>query len=131
MSDKYQKEIEEILRRAEEVLPQDTATRSAAPQRGLGRFFKPVNRPDRGRGLKFSATKLMLASFAILLLALFLGAFKVISVLPLVVVGLILFVIAYALFFVRPGSSYEKRWRGRVIEERPTLWGRLKRWLSE
>ena len=130
MSDKYQNEIEEILKRAEEVLPQDTSIRSVAQPRGSGRFFKPENQPGRGRGLKFSATKLMLASFAMLLLALILGAFKVMSVLPLVVVGLILFVIAYALFFVRPGSSYEKRWRGRLIEERPTIWDRVKSWLS-
>ena len=48
---------------------------------------------------------------------------------------LVLFVIAYALFFVRPGasltsSSYEKRWRGRPMEERQTMLDRLRRWLK-
>ena len=131
MSNKYEKEIEDILKRAEEVLPKDRAepstTETKPPVPG------PLSRFTGGRGLKISAGKLMLASFALLLLAMILGASGVGKVIYLVVAGLILFVIAYALFFVRPGSpsgaGYEKRWRGRLIEERPSLWDRLKRWL--
>ncbi len=128
MSDKYQKEIEEILKRAEEVMPKDRPS-SAGKQRGsalnsLGQLS------SSGRGFKLSAGKIMLASLGLLLLALILGAMGMGTMVPLVVAGLILFVIAYALFFVRPGASYEKRWRGRVIEEQPTPWDRVKRWLK-
>lgn len=129
MSDKYEKEIEEILKRAEEVMPKDrqgsTGKQLGTPLRSLGRLSS-----SGGRGFKISAGKIMLASFGLLLLALILGAIGIGNVVLLVVAGLILFVIAYALFFVRPGASYEKRWRGRVIEEEPGVWDRVKRWLK-
>jgi hypothetical protein len=83
--------------------------------------------------MRISPSKLMLGSFGLLLLALILGFAGVGSVVYLVVAGLVLFVIAYALFFVRPGgslASYEKRWRGRPIEDRQTMIDRLKRWLK-
>ena len=131
MSNKYEKEIEEILKRAEDVLPKDRAEPSTTETKDPG--SRPLRRFTGGRGLKISAGKLMLASFALLLVAMILGASGVGQVVYLVIAGLILFVIAYALFFVRPGGSssggYEKRWRGRVIEDRPPLWDRLKRWL--
>jgi uncharacterized membrane protein len=82
--------------------------------------------------LKISAGKLMLASLVLLLLALILGAAGLASPVILVVAGLVLFVIAYALFFVRPTSTagYKKRWRGRLIEDDLPLWDRFKRWLK-
>jgi hypothetical protein len=131
MSDKYMKEIEEILKQAEEVLPKDRGTPSSGPSSRLGSFFRPMGRASGGRGIRISAAKVMLASLALLLLALILGAAGVGNVVHFVVAGLILFVIAYALFFIRPGaSSYEKRWRGRSIDDRSTILGRFKRWLK-
>ena len=131
MSDKYQKEIEEILKQAEEILPKEGSTPRSKEPKSSGGSSNLVRRLSGGRRLKISAGKLMLASIALLLLALILGAATNVSVVFLVGAGLVLFVIAYALFFVRPGaSSYEKRWRGRVIEDRPTIWERVKRWLK-
>ena len=131
MSDKYQKEIEEILARAEEVMPEErsrTAGSQSSTSRGIS---SALGRLSGGRGLKISAGKLMLASFGLLVLAMILAATGVGSVVvPLVVVALVLFVIAYGLFFVRPGARVEKRWRGRIIEESPTMLDRLKRWLK-
>lgn len=131
MSNKYEKEIEEILKRAEDVLPKERSEPTTTETTNPG--SSPLRRFTGGRGLKISAGKLMLASFALLLVAMILGASGVGQVVYLVIAGLILFVIAYALFFVRPGGSssggYEKRWRGRVIEDSPPLWDRLKRWL--
>jgi hypothetical protein len=50
---------------------------------------------------------------------------------PLVWVGLGMVALGYLLFFVSPHSiSYEKRWRGQVVEEYDSPWQRLKRWLS-
>ena len=129
MSDKMKKEIEEILRKAEEVMPEGRA-RSPRAQAQPSTKSNPLGRVTAGRGPRISAGKLMLASFVLLLLALILGAAGTISVVPLVVAGLVLFVVAYALFFVRPGATYEKRWRGRLIEDTPTPWERVKRWLK-
>lgn len=127
MSNKYMKEIEEILKRADAVMPKDS---SRATKKGTAGSTPPLERLAIG-GFKISAGKIMLTSFALLLLAMILGAIGVVSVVPIVAAGLILFVIGYALFFVRPGtSSYEKRWRGRVIEDQPTMWERVKRWLG-
>ena len=129
MSNKYEKEIEEILKRADEVMPRDRP-RPTKREQGSG-FFSPLDRLSGGRRLRISAGKLMLVSVALLLLALILGATKSGLVVPLVVAGLVLFVVAYALFFVRPStSSYEKRWRGRPIEDTPSALERLKRWLK-
>ena len=130
MSDKYQKEIEEILRRADEARPDDKAGapgKQAGAPRGTS---NPLGRIPTRPGFKISAGKVMLTSFAFLIIALVLGTAGVASqgFLVVLVLGLILFVVGYALFFVRPTPSYEKRWRGRLIEERTTLWDRFKRW---
>ena len=134
MSDKYMKEIEEILKQADEVMPKDRAKPPERESKRVGGLLGSLGRVSGGRGIKISATKLMLASFGLLLLALILGAVGVGSVVHFVVAGLVLFVIAYALFFVRPGasigSSYDKRWRGRSIEDRPTVLDRFRRWLK-
>ena len=133
MSDKYMKEIEEILEQADGVLPRDRARSAPEKPKATGGPFGRLGRVSGG--MRISATKLMLASFGLLLLALILGAAGVGNVVHFVVAGLVLFVIAYALFFVRPGgslssSSYEKRWRGRPIEESQTMLDRFKRWLK-
>ena len=133
MSEKYREEIEEILKHAEEVMPKERATSAGSRQNPAGRSSNLLSRFFPGGILKISAGKLMLASFALLLLALILGAAGLASPVILVVGGLILFVIAYALFFVRPTSTagYEKRWRGRLIEEdNLSLLDRFKRWLK-
>ena len=133
MSEKYKDQIEEILKRSDEVLGQEGSQAARSKPRTSGKITIPLGRLMGGRGLKLSAGKLMLTSFALLLLALVLGATKVGGVVYLVAAGLILFVIAYGLFFIRPGpsSSYEKRWRGRVIvDDRPSIWDRVRRWLK-
>ena len=132
MSDKYQKEIEEILKRAEEVMPKDKPRTQGKREAPPGGQLHPLSRLSGGRRLKISAGKLMLGSIVLLLLALILGSIGIGSPVYFVAAGLVLFVLAYALFFVRPGggsSGYEKRWRGRLIEDTPSVWGRVKRWL--
>ncbi|MCE2463660.1 MAG: hypothetical protein J4F46_07110 [Dehalococcoidia bacterium] len=132
MPEKYREEIEEILKHAEEAMPKERATSAGKrPNTSSGRSSNLLSRFSSGGGLKISAGKLMLASFALLLLALILGASGLASPVILVVAGLVLFVIAYALLFVRPTSTagYEKRWRGRLIEDNLSLWERFKRWL--
>ena len=131
MSDKYKKEIEEILKQADEVMPKDQAGSPPRPDGDSGGPFGKPGHVSHGKRLRISPSKLMLASFGLLLLGLILGAVGIGNVVVFVVAGLVLFVIAYALFFVRPGrpSSSEKRWRGRIIDHRPTLLDQFKQWL--
>ncbi len=37
-------------------------------------------------------------------------------------VAVILFILGYALFFINPRSTYEKRWRGEPLEQSPSPW---------
>jgi hypothetical protein len=130
MADKYQQEIEEILKQVEEVLPKDS-NRSKSSARGSGGGpFGSAGRPLKG--FKINLGKLMLASFALLLIVLTVGTLGIGNLTIFLIAGLVMFVIAYFLLFV--GSSgispgYEKRWRGRLIEENPSAWERFKRWL--
>ena len=50
---------------------------------------------------------------------------------PLIWVGLVLLAVSYLLFFVTPRSiSYEKKWRGRSVDEVQSQWDRIKNWLK-
>ena len=76
-----------------------------------------------GRWPSLTPGKIMLAGVIVFLVG-------IISFTPLIWVGLGMLVVAYLMYFVAPRSmSYEKRWRGRVMEERRTAWQRVRRWL--
>jgi hypothetical protein len=128
MSERYMKEIEEILKRARGEPP-----RERFPKRGPGivsGLTGLFTRPFRGRWWRLSPGKLMLGGVALLLVALILHATIPFTVGPVVWAGLALFILAYALFFIRAGTTYEKRWRGRPIEPRPSFWQRVRRWFT-
>ena len=122
MPEKYKEEIEEILRRTGEVAPPPTAREA---DRRTAEFAPPTT-PARRSVLSWPALspgKLLLAGLILLLV----GAFWQVWLLW---TGLGLLVAAYLLFFVKPRSvSYEKRWRGRAVEERGSVWQKLKGWL--
>ncbi len=114
MPNKYQREIEEILEASGEK-PVPESEKHHSPRGGN----LPKANLNRGRGFWRSASgKLFLVSVALLLAALLVsvagGDFS-----HLLVWGaLILFFVAYALFFIgRPGNTSEKRWRGRPIDD--------------
>ena len=129
MPEKYQDEIEEILKRADEVAPSDTPKEVERPledRPALLKNSRGAPSPDYGevgRWPSITPGKIMLAG----LIAFLVGA---ITYWPLIIVGLVMLVVAYLLYFVTPRSfSQEKRWRGRVVEERRTALQRVKRWL--
>ena len=125
MPEKYQDEIEEILRKAGEVAP--TPSAAQAPER------HPEDRPRESREVRDSTTrprapvpdyrpsprrwaitpgKLMLAGLITLLIG--------IKLTPLIWIGLAMLAGAYLMYFVSPRSiSYEKRWRGRPVDDVP------------
>ena len=132
MPEKYQDEIEEILRRSGEAPPLESPSqRPTAPedspevQKVLRSSSRSDNRPRRRRGL-FSPGKMMLGGLVIFLIGAMLGPS------PLIWVGLAVLVGAYLLFFIKPNyGSLEKRWRGRLVEEPDSKVDRLKKWLKQ
>jgi len=70
-----------------------------------------------------------LASIALLVAALVMRSVAPRLVGPLAWGGIALFIVAYAMFFIRSGTRVEKRWRGRPLEEpREGLLEWLRRW---
>ncbi len=130
MSERYQKEIEEILRQAGEHTPTKEPERPhkrspSSAFSGIGRGVASLIYHSSSRLIVIGAVLLLLAVLVSVILPGFLG--------PFVWLGLILFILIYALYFARPGSSPEKRWRGRAIEPSPrenSGWSRLQRWLK-
>ena len=130
MPEKYKDQIEEILRQAEDVVAQDRP-QPPAPKESTRRYVLRLPRVGMLQGLpRISSGKLMLAALALFLLALLLRS-TVGPAMLFVWIGLVLFVVAYVMFFARPGTQQvEKRWRGRLLEDNPeNLLKRLKRLL--
>ena len=130
MSERYQREIEEILREAGEHTPtkEPERPRKRSPLSafgGIGRGVAGLIYRSSSRLLVIGAVLLLLAILVSVILPGFIG--------PLFWLGLILFILIYALYFARPSSSLEKRWRGRAIEQSPSedsAWSRFQRWLK-
>ena len=130
MPDRYQDEIEEILRKAGEVA-------SSSPPKEVKRAEDERVRPVRAsreapepspnyrwRLPRVTPGKVMLAGAIILIMGIWFGL--------LIWVGLALLVVSYLLFFVTPRSmSHDKRWRGRPVEEYQKPWERFKRWMKD
>ncbi len=127
MPEKYKEEIEEILRRTDEVPPAPHAREAEKRPVDLAQPPHPAHRPSRGsvwRWPALSPGKILLAGLVLLLVGAFWKGL-------LIWVGLVVLVLAYLLFFVKPQStSDEKRWRGRAVEERTSVWRWLKSWFQ-
>ena len=129
MPEKYQDEIEEILRRSSEsALVKSPRDRHQPLDDSSEDYLSPrddypVNAGQARRWPSLSPGKVMLSGLIVFVIgALWLS--------PLIWVGLAILVGAYLLFFVRPSStSLEKRWRGRSMEEQSSGVDRLKKWL--
>lgn len=123
MPQRFQREIEEILQRSSQLPEGNVARRRAGP---LG--FVPSSPRDVLRSI--SPGKILFASLALLLSALFVRSVAPGVVGLLLWTSLVLFIIAYAMFFARwEGKGIERRWRGQVIESppHPSRWQRLRR----
>ena len=128
MPDKYQEEIEEILRKVGEVTPAEPAKQlekapEDRPRRSRSREGSPATGARTRRRISVTPGKVMLAGLIVFLLG--------IKFSPLIWVGLGMLVLAYLLFFAGSRTiAYEKRWRGRSVEENYTTWERFKRWIK-
>ena len=124
MSQKYQREIEEILQQAGE---QESKGKSGGDGRSLPRlvwlhFLQSI----RGKPWAILPGRVMLTAGALLLAAVVMSSLSPGLFAPLAWAGLLLFIIGYAMFFVRP-PRVEKRWRGQTIDYGDTWWDRLRR----
>ncbi len=131
MPDKYQDEIEEILRRAGEVAPSDPPEGRARSREERSNLARRTRRPAAPRDTtgrvwpRLSPGKLLLGGLILF------GVSAVLRWTLGIWVGLGILVVAYLLFFVAPRSfNTDKRWRGRSVDvyERPL--DRIKRWFK-
>lgn len=126
MPERYQREIEEILKQSgdlgsNEPKRSDQQSIWRLMLRSLGRFLG-------GRTWSISPGRVMLAAVVLLLLAFVLRFSASGLVAPLAWAGLLLFIVGYAMFFLRP-PRIEKRWRGRSMEE-DSWWDRFRKKLK-
>ena len=131
MSDQYKKEIEEILEKAGES-PVTPVEQRPTPRPGLGRLLRQYFRRSMGGGRwPISPGRVMLTAVSLLLMAVFLRAIVPGAVGPLGIIGIVLFLVGYGMFFVRGPKGPEKKWRGQLIEEPSNnvlsaWWGRIR-----
>ena len=127
MPDRYRREIEEILRQAGELEPSERRGRSR--QSVVRLVWLYVKQSLSGKGWSLSPGRIMLVAVSLFLAAAIVPAFIPGSGLgmPLGLAGLLLFIVGYAMFFVKP-PQIEKRWRGQPIDELgESWWDRLRR----
>ena len=134
MSDKkYQEEIEEILRNAGEVAPDEAVREQEKPledrPRGQIRASDPAPTPNYNASSRWPAitpSNVLLAGLIIFIIAALLKFFTIMWL------GLAVLVVGYLLFFISPRSiSMDKRWRGQPLEPgADSTWERLKHWMK-
>jgi len=134
MSNKYQKEIEEILKNAGEVAPDESVREKEKPLEDRPRAVRqasrsnkaPVSFSSRGRFPSITPGKILLTGLIVFIVT------ALLQIWVLIWVGLALLVVGYLLFFVTPRNiAIEKRWRGESIEDPPeSPWERFKRWIK-
>ena len=134
MSQRYQREIEEILQQVNEK----GGGGKGPAEPGTGKLRPSSRRPRGGDGrsvLGFiripSPGRLFFAGLALLVAALVLRTAVPGVSGPMVWVGVGLFIAAYIMFFTRARRPSERRWRGRTIDDefQPGLLERLWTWL--
>ena len=128
--DKIQREIEEILNRLDEFVPEKRPARGRSKTPHLATSFGDAL---LARIATISLKHMMLAALGLVVVAFF--AMPVYPVLGrwAAIAGLILFATSFALsFFNRSsGPAVEKRWRGQVMDlKNPSLGDRLRAWFD-
>ena len=134
MQDKYQKEIEEILKNAGEVAPDESGRELEKPLEDRPRAVRQVDEASkpqpyqtpRGRWPSITPGKILMTGLVVFIIT------TLLQIWVLIWVGLALLVLGYLLFFITPRNvSIEKRWRGESIEDKPeSVWNWFSRWMK-
>lgn len=124
MSDRYEREIEEILRQAGDTgLDNDKEYRR---RRLLPLVLDVAYRSLKGRPWTLTSGRVLLIALGVLVLAAILSSVTNGLGPILGLVGLVIFIVGYAMFFIKPPRP-EKRWRGQPIEYETPWWTRFLR----
>jgi hypothetical protein len=126
MPERYQKEIEDILKQAGDIkTPSSGRASKPNPLRLIGVY---IRNSLEGKPWTVSSGRVILVSILFLLSAVVFGAMMPGLTGILGWIGLVLFILGYALFFIKPPrSTTEKRWRGQAIEyESDSWWNKFK-----
>ena len=129
MSQRYQKEIEEILEQANIEAAEGKDSGRARTQENPKP--KQPRMPKARRSFRFTTGKLLLAGVVLLLLSPLLGSlFNLMA--PAAWLGIGLIVASYVIYFTKPRRTIERRWRGQLIEDEPepNVLQRLWHWLT-
>ena len=128
MSKRYQKEIEEILKQAGEL---GDSGQSRGPRRSTWRLvWIYISQSLGGKRWSPSPGRVILIGVSLLLSALIVSQFVAGLGGLLAWGGLLLFIVGYAMVFMRP-RKIEKRWRGEPLEDGgDSWWDRLRRKLK-
>ena len=128
MSQRYQKEIEEILEQAnvdgaEGKEPGRSRTQESSRP-------KTSRQPKAGRGFRLTAGKVLLAGIVLLFLSPVLWSIGLMELAAWTGIGLI--IASYVIYFTKPRRAVERRWRGQPLEDEPeqNALQRLWRWLT-
>jgi VIT1/CCC1 family predicted Fe2+/Mn2+ transporter len=129
VSDKIEREVEEILRKLDKFVPEES--RLVRARRRLGQATSDLARALLGRLSRISLGQIMLASLIVVVVAFFFRSASPTLARWAIIVGLLLFFSVFVLSLLGGRSRYEKRWRGQVIDlSEPSLGSRLRNWLQ-
>ena len=126
MPERYQREIEDILKQAGDLGSERSPKTS--DRSFLKQMWAYATKSFRGNPSSISPGRVMLASVLLLLSALVFSFMMPMISGPLAWAGLVVFIVGYAMFFIRPsGTRTEKHWRGQPIDYNdPSWWDRIK-----
>ena len=129
MSQRYQKEIEEILEQVNEDAPADSKSDRKLLPWEIERT-QPTGTRTAPKSFRPTVGKFLLAGVVLLVLSPLLGGIGLMA--PAAWAGIILLIGAYVVYFTKPRRQLERRWRGQSIEDVPEQGGlsRIWRWLN-
>ena len=129
MPDNLEREVEEILRKLDEFVPEEERF-TRARRRGTTAVSDTLGGLLAGAS-RISLGQLMLGSLVLVVVSFFFRSASPTLARWLIIAGLILFVTAFVLSLLGRRPRYEKRWRGEVIDlSEPGLGSRLRNWFQ-
>jgi hypothetical protein len=128
VSDNLEREVEEILRKLDNFVPEEGPL--SRTRRRVGQAASDVFRAVVVRLSRISLGQVMLVSVILVAGGFFFGRGNPLLARWVIIGGLILFFTAFVLSLRGSGSREERRWRGQVIDlSEPSLADRLRAWL--
>ena len=129
MSDKIEREVEEILRKLDKFVPEEG--RLARTRRRFGQATSEFLHSLAARFSRISLGHVMLVSLLLVVVAFFFRSSSPTLARWVIIGGLILFLSSFVLSLLGGRSRYERRWRGQVIDlSEPSLSSRLRNWVQ-